>query len=248
MASCWLNSCLQLVFTAMDFDDFVTRETYSSELGKELLFLNAESKRTSIDPTSIKNIIVAAEDLRIATRLSELSYEILDKAQQTLRSNQVSRSRLNLRTGQQCVRDFFICLNLNLTNWPDVFSTFSFVLTHSTECQTCGSKSNYETEPQLYIELDVPPNNEDLKDYVEEFLNQESGLRGLCEQGCNSYTQKTKKTSINSSEEVKFLTVLLTRGIVKEGSYHLVPNKILSTNDIYLRYIYLIIKKIQCSI
>ena len=217
-------------------NDFVTRETYSSELGKELLFLHAESRRTSINPTSIKDIIVAAEDLRIATRLSELSYEVLDKAQETLRCNQVSRSRLNLRTGQQCVRDFFICLNLNLTNWSDVFSTFSFVLTHSTECQTCGSKSNHETAPQLYLELDVPPNNEDLKDYVEDNLNKESRLRGLCEQGCNDYKQKTKRTSITSSEEAKFLTVLLTRGIVNEGGYHLVPNKILSTSDIYLRY------------
>ena len=235
MASCWLNSCLQLLFTAMDYDDFITEATYSSELGKELLHLNFKSRHTSIDPTSIKDILVAAEDIRIATRLSELSYEVLDKAQQVLQSNQVSRSRLDLRTGQQCVRDFFICLNQNLTNWPDVFSTFSFRLTHSTECQTCQITNEYETAPQLYLELDVPPNNEDLKDYVEDYLSKQSRLECLCEGGCNKYTQKIKKTSITSSDEVKFLTVILTRGIVKDGGYHLVQNKILSTNDIYLR-------------
>ena len=235
MATCWLNSCLQLLFTAIDYDEFITRETYTSELGQELLKLHGESRQKSIDPSSIKDIIIAAEDVRIATRLSELSYEILNKEQLAMQSNQVSRTRLNLRTGQQCVRDFFICLNENLIAWPDVYSTLSFRLTNSTECPTCKGKNIYETT-QIYLELPVPPNNEDLKEYVEDFLNKGSKLGCFCD-GCNKYSQKIKQTSITSSDEAKFLTIVLTRGIATADGYHLVKNKILSTNSIKIRWV-----------
>ena len=66
--------------------------------------------------------------------------------------------RLDLRRGQQCVRDFFICLNENLQSWPDVYSTFAFQLAHSTECLTCKHINQHETN-QPYFEIPVPPDN-----------------------------------------------------------------------------------------
>ena len=85
--------------------------------------------------------------------------------------------------------------------------------------------------------MPVPPNNEDLKEYVEDFLNKSSRFGSFCEGGCNKYTQKIKKTSLVSSDEAKFITVILTRGIVTVEGYNLVQNKILSTNNIMIRYV-----------
>ena len=72
--------------------------------------------------------------------------------------------------------------------------------------------------------MPVPPSNEDLKEYVEDFLNGDTNFGCFCE-GCNKYNQKLRKTSITSSDEAKFITVILTRGTVTADGYHLVQNK-----------------------
>ena len=233
MATCWLNSCLQLILTAMDYDEYST-STYSSELGKELIHIQSESKIRSVDPSVVKDIIMATEDTRIATRLSDLSYRIFDKNQLNIQSHQITNLRLDLGKGQQCVRDFFLCLNENLISWPDVYSTLSFDLSHSSECTTCKHK-NISNTTQLYLELPVPPTNSDLKDYVEEFLNEGSMFGVHCQDGCKSFTQKMKWTSITKVEDVKFLTVILTRGIETLDGYELIRNKIKSSNNVLIR-------------
>ena len=40
MRTCWLNSCLQLVLTAINYDEQISRATYNSELGKQLVICN----------------------------------------------------------------------------------------------------------------------------------------------------------------------------------------------------------------
>ena len=149
----------------------------------------------------------------------------------------MSNLRLDLRNGQQCVRDFFICLNENLLDWPDVYSTFSFTLTHSTECSSCTHRNVSETN-QLYIEMPVPPSNSDLKGYIEDFLNEGSELEYQCQEGCNDLTKKIKQTSITNLEEAKFITIILTRGIETMDGFRLVNNKIKSTDNVNIRYIY----------
>ena len=68
-SSCWLNSCLQLLVTA--FEHLKNPLELNSELGVELIKLkNLETG--SYDPTPVKNILVLAEDTRIALRKSEL--------------------------------------------------------------------------------------------------------------------------------------------------------------------------------
>ena len=81
----------------------------------------------SIDPTTVRNIIVHAEDVRIATRKSILTSEIEDKSELVRMLDNVDRTYLNLSTGQQCVRDFFICLKENMENWLDVYQMFDFI-------------------------------------------------------------------------------------------------------------------------
>ena len=69
MKSCWLNSCLQLILVAIDYDEATCRSVYSSKLGLELLKMKSDGG-IGIDPTIIKNIMVLTEDQRIASRLS----------------------------------------------------------------------------------------------------------------------------------------------------------------------------------
>ena len=136
METCWLNACLQLVLTGLDHSILV--RNFTSELGEELTQLQLSRTDSPLDPTGIKHILVTAEDTRIATRISELSVEIHHPDEIELRTQNIEDLRLNLISGQQCVRDFFLCLNENMMNWPDVFSAFAFKISHSTECCSCN--------------------------------------------------------------------------------------------------------------
>ena len=108
----------------MDFEKQLVNTLFDSELGQELIHLHSISSIQSLDPSSVKEIITLAEDTRISTSLSEVGQQIVDRELLHRRAFKIENTRLNLRSGQQCVRDFFICLNENLVNWPDVFSFF----------------------------------------------------------------------------------------------------------------------------
>ena len=168
MATCWLNSCLQMLLSALDQNS--NDHLFNSELGLELQRLQLNLFGGSLDPTIVKDIIVTCEDTRIATRLSELQSEIFDPAELERQSNLIQSFRLNLRSGQQCVRDFFVLLNENLLNWPDVYNYFAFQMVTSTTCVSCGKRSESEST-QIYEEMPVPRDGSNLKCYVEQFFN-----------------------------------------------------------------------------
>ena len=50
----------------------------------------------ALDPSNIKNIIVTAEDTRIATRLSEIPIEVLEQNQIDNRTNAIKEMCLDL--------------------------------------------------------------------------------------------------------------------------------------------------------
>ena len=235
MSTCWLNACLQLVLTAMDYNKFLVKQSLTSELGLELMRLHTISGKMPLDPSIIKDIIVAAEDTRVATRLSEISYEIINKSLLEEQSERIRNLRLDLRSGQQCVRDFFLCMNENLESWPDVFSMFSFNLKHISECLICKKRNQFETN-QLYVELEVPPNNSILKDYVEDYFNEKSKSIYRCEEDCQALSEKMRWVSLTNSDEAKFLIVILTRYMDTLDGFRLVGNKINSTQTIVIRY------------
>ena len=132
--------------------------------------------------------------------------------------------------------DFFICINENLESWPDVFSTFSFCLRNISECCACHKRNEYETN-QLYIEINIPPSNSILRDYVEEYFNGRSNVLAHCDGDCQKLVEKMKWTSLNRSDEAKFLIVILTRGIDTMDGYTFSKNEIDSSQDIKIRYI-----------
>ena len=227
-----VNSCLQLILTAMDH--FQLAQSFTSDLGEELLHLQHSDQNTSLNPTNVKNIVVTAENTRIATRLSEISTEIHDQRQLDERTRGIENLRLNLYSGQQCVRDFFLCLNENVLCWPDVYSTFGFKITHSTKCCFCGHINQSETT-QMYLEIPVPPDNSSLNDYVEEHLNSSCLVGVRCESACQSVVQAEKRSTLTKNAETDFLVIVLTRAIETVDGFKLIKNKTTSTSDIFIR-------------
>ena len=232
MATCWLNSCLQLILITMDHQEDKTM--FNSELGLELLTLQFTEQNLSLDPSNAKDIIVSTEDTRIATRLSRLMVANDDENVIARHSKIIEESRFDLGRGQQCVRDFFQCIDENILDWPDVCEMFTFKITHSSKCQSCEHEIKSETT-QIYLELQVPPDGSDLKTYLEDYLNEGSTFLYFCEEGCKKMSQKTRRTTLSSSEESEFLPVILTRGMETDDGYQFSRNRVSADKDITVR-------------
>ena len=232
MTSCWLNSCIQLILTAIDHHG--SQDIFKSELGIELVRLQQSEQDTSLDSTDVKFILVTSEDTRIATRMSELANEIDDPVLLEHRTEDIQSLRLNLISGQQCVRDFFLCLNENFLSWPDVYFCFRFGMTHSTRCCSCGHVNQSETN-QMFVEFQVPPDNSNLNEYVEEYLNSSSLVGVYCENNCRQLCQAEKRSKVTRNAETEFLIVILTRAVETLDGYQLNRNRTTVTNDILIR-------------
>ena len=229
MASCWLNSCLQLLLTALDHS--ITEVNFNSELGKELLDIQ---KQKNINPTNVKQILVYAENLRITLRRSEIMNNTKNKNELDRRLENLNSLHLNLNTGQQCVRDFFVCLHENLENWPDVYETFQFSTVNSTTCLKCKHKNSSE-QYQIYLEMDVPPDSSKLSDFVKEMMTKGTIVDYHCQDGCNAHYRAEKKTQLKSVSHAQFLIILLRRTVMTERGPKIVKNKVLATDDLKIR-------------
>jgi hypothetical protein len=121
--TCWMNSCLQLVLTALDHKNSIGNN--GSPLWEHLIWLQRKGKSSSLDPVPIHNLIIDAEKQRIINeniapinRLFNLgSHEVFLQ-----RNLLVDSSSQNM--GQQDCKDFFIRLVENKSHWFDVFSLF----------------------------------------------------------------------------------------------------------------------------
>ena len=232
-ATCWLNSCLQLILTALDH--FESPILFNSELGEELVRLRNSALHISLDPTTAKNIIVEADDTRIALRISEIEKEVPDEVQQQHQIEGIRRLRHDLLHGQQCIRDLFLCLQENIVSWPDVCSVFNFKVTYSTVCCGCGDRFESETV-EMYVEMDVPPQNSSLSESLEDYFCTSNLNARLCNAGCKIICQFEKRAQISLVRETEFFIIILSRAIETLDGYQLDENQIISTNDVYIRY------------
>ena len=193
-----------------------------------------ESNEFPLNATGIKHIIVDAEDTQIATRISELAAEVQDPIELEARTANIESLRLNLISGQQFVRDFFLCLNQNLLSWPDVYSSFGFKITHSSECLACHHYHQFDTE-QMYIELDVPEDGSSLNNHVEDYLCTSSLMGFNCENGCKKFNQFERRLIVTKIEETEYIIILLSRAVETLDRYQINTNKVIATNDIFIR-------------
>ena len=206
----------------------------NSELGNQLKRLKLDTRQTCLDPTGIKNILVTTEDTRVSLRISELESEIDNPTELQHQVEFVQCLRLDLLSGQQCVKDFFICLKENEISWPDVLSIFNFKIINSVECCACNHLTTYETI-ELFIEIPVPPDNSRLNEFVEEVLNI-SELQGMYCEACQSFAQKEKRTKLALGCESEFMIVILQRGIETLDGFKLVKNCTSPTDNVFVRY------------
>jgi hypothetical protein len=144
--------------------------------------------------------------------------------------------RLNLRTGQQCVRDFFLCVHENVVNWPDLYKIFCFSTVTSTMCLACKHRNESE-QSQIYLEMEVPPNGSELSDYQEEMINESSRVQYHCQDGCQAHFQAETRSLLKSVRQAEFLIVLLRRSIMTENGIEIVENSIGSVKNISLRLV-----------
>ena len=166
----------------------------------------------------------------------ELALEFDDPIELEYRSQNIQNLRLNLISGQQCVRDFFLCLNENFLSWPDLFSSFGFNITHSTECCSCNFVNQSETT-QMYLELPVPPNDSNLNEYIEDYFNGSSSVRFFCENGCNNVVQSKKISTLTRAAETEFIVVILRRAVETLDGFQLNRNRTIPTNDVLIRLV-----------
>ena len=141
-----------------------------------------------------------------------------------------------MKNGQQCVRDFFLCIKENLENWLDVYQPFSLNMVNTIKCIGCGRTNQIERNI-LNLEIDVPPNKSKLNLYVEEMLNGFIRVDYKCEDGCNMRRGAEKRMMIKSCQETEFIIIILRR-VVQEGdeSPMIVQHNSESIHSINIRY------------
>ena len=96
--ACWLNACLQYLLIA--FDHAETNSDQSSELGRELLRLQASNLENCLDATNVKHILVNVENIRVATYISELQHQNLPPLELQYKTEMAHHNRLDLFSGQ----------------------------------------------------------------------------------------------------------------------------------------------------
>ena len=233
LTTCWLNSSLQLVLNGIDHLQCI--KTFTSELGRELTNLRSQNSIECLDATLVKQLLTTAEDIRIATRMSELTHDIKDENLLRKRLQNIEDLRLNLAYGQQCIRDFLLCISQNSESWPDLYSCFSYNISHSSTCMTCNANTVSHTE-EIHVELDVPNNDSSLSMCVQDFFNKASMIEKFCD-SCNKIVFAEKRTQLLSADATELFIVLMRRVIDTENGYELNRNNLVSTNNVSIRYV-----------
>ena len=79
-----------------------------------------------------------------------------------------------------------------------------------------------------------PADNSKLSSSLEFYFNSASLVASDCEK-CKKRVQVEVRTQIRSIEDTKFITVLLSRGRDSLGGFALNMNRIISTEDMFIR-------------
>ena len=206
--SCWLNSCLQMILTAMDASSNPIE--FESRLGIQLVNLHKTSVTVNLDPSQIRRTLTQAEDERIRNRIEEVRLTYDDPQVQARHIASAESTRLTLGTGQQCVRDFFIALSQCRESWLDVYTYLNVTFKRIMSCSNCRWVSAQTEDEELYLELDCPPNGSSLKDVVRMNFNEGVVTKYNCGSGCGS-TRCLQKKLLEDVTVTKFITLVLTR-------------------------------------
>jgi hypothetical protein len=219
-----LNSCLQLLLTAFDASSSIP--DFNSDLGLQLQILHVSDITKPLDPSHIKKMLVDADDSRIELQKHYYRQSVEDPCELRRRLRNVEELRLNLGNGQQCVRDFLVCLTENKESWLDVYTFLNYNVQDTRRCKTCGNVSVNEVREEIYTEISCPADGSELSEAVEEFFNNGEIVEYHCEQGCGSRGTAEKRSSLQNVKNTKFIIIILRRTELHRGQ------AVVNTNDV----------------
>ena len=227
--TCWLNSCLQLVLTALDFKTSICPT--GSVLWQTFLWLQGKDSSVDLDPTDVKLAILQTEQKRIVTQNVAQSHTLFDLGNLPLSATSELRIK---RIGQQDCKDFFFCLDENREAWPDVFNLFKIQTLNETECASCGHTSRQEVSgnERTFITLTCPSENVNMKDYVEEQMNGFNVVEDWRdEDGCGDQTRGRSRTRISNLEDIQYVIFVLERLIRVDQRLHIMKTTVNVNQD-----------------
>ena len=139
---------------------------------------------------------------------------------------------MNFDDGQQCARDFFICLAQNKENWLDIYTIFNYSTTILTQCTLCKNETITNTREELYLEIDTPENNTRLNETIENYFT----LGELVDYHCTSCKKNIiarKRITLVNIKEMKYLIVILQRvNMLTNGEPYINRNNIIPNYSI----------------
>ena len=231
--SCWLNTCLQTLLVALDSCESVPQ--FNSELGIQLLTMHSTSANVSLDPEIIRKLLTEADKSRIDSESAQYTQEYAnDPRELRRRLRHVNDLRLNLGTGQQCVRDFFLCLRENRLNWLDFYTFLNHNVVDEVKCSHCNRNSIGVTREELYTEIDCPPDGTALRISVQNNFHVGEEIEYRCEQGCGTQSFSMKRTALQDSRNTNFLIIILRRAKYDQGRQIIVTNDVQVTDNVTL--------------
>ena len=142
--SCWINSMIQMILTAMDHSDDLN---FKSALGIQLTMIQFE---TVVDPKPFKVLLQNEKE----------KYSTYDSSE-------------NIVYNQQDAKEFVSTLSLYKENeaWNDVCNMIQHKLLETFTCMQCEHKTQRVLEAQLFQTIELPPNNIKLKRSIQKCFN-----------------------------------------------------------------------------
>ena len=224
--TCWLNSCLQLVLTALDYKEYLSEN--GSVLWDQLLWMKGKDPSIVLDPTDVKLVIVQAERERIIRdniAPNHMLFDLGNLPNVKDGSHPVSIRRI----GQQDCKDFFYCLDENRQAWPDVYDFLKVNTTSKTQCVSCKNTSTQEfggTE-KSFISLPCPNKNVTMKQQIEEKMNIGELVHGWRdEEGCKEVSEGRNSQRISNIDETEYVIFVLERLIRIGGNLHIINTQV----------------------
>ena len=231
--SCWMNSCLQVVLTALDHLNSPLQN--GSPLYNYLLYLKDSERVMPLDPTEIKDLIYLQEKRRILEQKVSPIFRLFHFAETTSTNEAELCLEVAEKQGQQDCRDFFSCLLYNRVAWPDVVRPFQFSVEEFTVCSSCGFKSSSGTvENVSFLPLECPGHSTPLHELMSQKLNGHSFVQDWkCKDVCKRVTGGNHFNKVIDVSTTLFLTVIVNRLInLGNGSLQILDTKCRVTEDV----------------
>ena len=204
--TCWLNTVLQMVLTALDSE--ISLQPKGSQLWQLLVALQKADTSVSLNPMDVKKLLLQTDIERIKLNNLPKSFSCFG-----LPNNSLLLS--SEKIGQQDCIDFFRCLNTNKESWPDVSNLFSISTVTETKCDGCKSITQQAViTGELYMTIYFSPLfNMSMKNHVQTHFNtfneEIEGRRD--EDGCGKTCKAWRRTRLADIKQTNHIIFFVDR-------------------------------------